>query len=117
HPAACRLVAGLVPRADEATVLVDLAVREIGAQMPAAPRDGVALAVDVEHGPISDSPDRSGSKLLNGSNELLWHLAISPIGGGSSTLARLCADSQGGARRGAARRQQLRLPAENKCGG
>src|SRR4029079_8227759 len=37
HPAGCRVVAGLVPRANEATVLVDLAIREIGAQMPAAP--------------------------------------------------------------------------------
>jgi hypothetical protein len=56
-----------VPRADEATVLVDLAVREIGAQMPAAPRDGIALTVDVEYRPSSDAPDRSGSKLVNGS--------------------------------------------------
>jgi hypothetical protein len=68
----------LVPRADEATVLVDLAVREIGAQMPAAPRDGVPLTADVEHRPSSDPPDRSGSKLVNGSNELLWHLSIPP---------------------------------------
>src|SRR5437588_3503889 len=77
HPAACRVVAGSVPGADEAAVLVDLAVREVRAQVPAASRDRVALTVDVQHGPVSDSPDRSRPKLINRSSELLCHL-VSP---------------------------------------
>lgn len=41
--------------------------------MPGAPRDGVALTADVEHCPAANSPDRSGCKLINGSDEFLRH--------------------------------------------
>jgi hypothetical protein len=44
--------------------------------MPAAPRDGVALTVDVEYRPAPDPLDRSRSKLISGSDQFLRHLMI-----------------------------------------
>jgi hypothetical protein len=61
---------------------------KIGAKMPAAPQNGVPLALYVERRPVSDSPDRSGPELFNGSNGMLWHLALSPFGQAAHICSR-----------------------------
>jgi hypothetical protein len=58
----------VVPRADQTTVVIDLPIPEVSAQVPAAPRDGEALTVDVERRPVPNPADGSRSKLINGSD-------------------------------------------------
>ena len=80
----------------QATILIDLTFRQIGAQMPAAPRDGAALAVDVKH-----RPDLRFLGLIP--VRALQRLRQVPLASGdfsyvAGRVDRKCVDSRGGGR-------------------
>lgn len=71
HPPCARLIGALVPGADQAPAVVDVAFGQVRAQVPAAARDCIATAVDVEHRPASDAAHGSRAELVDRSYELL----------------------------------------------
>src|SRR5207249_1479661 len=63
HPAGGDVVAGAVPGAHKATVLVDGAVREVGPKMPAPTAHGEQLRAGVADGPPATYPNGSGRQV------------------------------------------------------